>query len=56
MDIHRATNTDSPWVLNFKPNRFQGAQLDYFPSKTTMVCGIGQIIGGGGVTGRAYLG
>ena len=35
---------------------FQGVQLDYFQSQNNVLCGIGQIIGGGGVTGRAYFG
>ena len=50
------TNTGSLWVLHFKPHSFQGAQLDFFHSKTTVLCGIDQIIGGRGVIGRAYLG
>ena len=56
MDRHRGTNTGSLLVLNLQPNRFQGVQLDCFHSQITLPCGIGQIIGGGGVTGREYLG
>ena len=50
------TNTGSLWVLHLKPKSLQGAQLDRFHSKTTVLCVIDQIIGGRGVTVRAYLG
>ena len=56
MDCHGVPNTGSILVLYFQPHRFQGFQLDYFHSKTTVLCVIGEIIGGGGVTGREYLG
>ena len=55
MDCHGVPNTDSLWVLYFQPHRFQGLKLDYFHSQTIVLCVIGQIIGGGGVTGREYL-
>ena len=56
MDQYGLTNAGSLWVLNFQPHRFQGIQLDYFHSQTTMLRGIGQIIVGEGMTGRSYLG
>ena len=56
MDSHGVTNTGILWVLNSQKLRLQGVQLDYFYSKPTVLCGIGQIIGGGGVTGRYNLG
>ena len=34
----------------------QGVQLVYFHSQATVICVIGQTIGGGGVTVRSYLG
>ena len=56
MDNHGVTNTGSLWVLHFQTHGFQGVQLYCFQSQTTMLCVIGQIIGGGGVTDRSYLG
>ena len=56
MNFRGVTNAGSMWVLHFQPNRFQGVQLDQFHSQTTLLHGIGQLIGGGGVTGRACLG
>ena len=53
---HGVTNTGSLWVLNLQPHRFQGVQLDYFHSQTTVLCVIGEIIGGGVMMGRLYLG
>ena len=52
---HRVTNRGSLWVLYFQPHRFQDFRIGYFHSQTTVLCVIGQIIGGGGVTGREYL-
>ena len=56
MDIHGGTNTGSLWVLYLQPNRLKGFRLDYFHSQTAILCGIIQIIGGGDMTGREYLG
>ena len=56
VDRHGVINKGSLWVLNFQPHRFQGVQLYQFFSQTTVLCVIGQIVGGVGVTGRAYLG
>ena len=56
MDCHGVTNKVSLWFLNLQPNRFQGVQLYYFHSHTTILCVIGQIIGGRGIMSRAYLG
>ena len=50
------TNTGGLRVLYLNPRMLQGFKLDYFHSQTTGICGIGQIIGGGGVTDRPYLG
>ena len=50
------TNTGSLWFLYLQPHMVHGVQLDYFHSQITVIRGIGQIIGGGGVTGREYLG
>ena len=55
MDFHELTNTGSLQVIHFQPHRFQGIQLDQFHNKTTVLFGIGQIIVGGGRTGRVYL-
>ena len=55
MDLHGVTNKGSLWYLHLETHRFQVFQLDYFHNQTTILCVIGQIIGGGGVTGRAYL-
>ena len=38
------------------PKRQVHGNYIYFYSQNTMLCGIGQIIGGGIMTGRAYLG
>ena len=43
-------------VLYFQTHRFQGFQFDYFQNQATVLCVIGKIIGGGGMTGREYLG
>ena len=56
MNRHGLTNTGSMWVLHFQPHRLQGIQLNYFNSQNNMLSGIGHIIVGGGMTGRAYLG
>ena len=56
MDHHGVTNKGSLRVLHLQSHRFQGVQLDYFHIQNTVLCGIGQIIFGRGVTGRAYLG
>ena len=56
MDFYGVTNTGSLWVFNFRPHRFQSVQLNYFYSKTIALCGIGKIIGCGGMTDREYLG
>ena len=50
------TNAGILWVLYLQPHMFQGVQSDYFHSQTNVLCGIGQIIGVGVVTGREYLG
>ena len=55
MDHHGVDNTGGLWVLYLQPGRFHGFQLDLFHSQNTVLGGIGQIIGGGGVMGRAYL-
>ena len=52
IDCHGVTNTGSLWVLNLQTQMFQVIQLDYLHSQTTVICGIGKIIGRGGVTGR----
>ena len=52
MDLHGVTNKGGLWVFNFQPHRLQGVQLYYFHIKTTVICGIDQIIGGEGVIGR----
>ena len=52
MDCHVATNTGSLWVLHLQPDRFQGIKFDYFQSQTTVLFGIGKLIGGRGVMGR----
>ena len=56
MDCHWLTNADSLWVLNFKPHRFQGIQLNQFRIQTTLLYGIGKIIVCKGMTVREYLG
>ena len=43
-------------VFHVTQHSFRGVQLDLCYSQTTTLCGINQIIGGGGGTGRAYLG
>ena len=55
MDCHGVTNTYNLWVLYLEPQKFQSVQLDYLHIQTTMLCGIVQLIGGGGVTRRSYL-
>ena len=55
-DSHKVINTGDLWILHFQPHKFEDLQLDYFHSETTVLFGISLIIGGGGVTGRAYLG
>ena len=56
MDLHGVTNAGSLWVLYLQSHRLQGVQLDYFHIQTTLICVIGQMIGGGGMMDRAYLG
>ena len=56
MDCHGVTNTSGLWVLHLQPHRYQGVQLDYFHSQNTVLYGFVQIIGGGGMMGRSYLG
>ena len=56
MDRHRVTNTGILWVLHLQPHRFQGFQVDYFHSKTIVLCVIVQMIAGGGMTLILYLG
>ena len=53
---HGLANKYSLWFLYLQPHRFQGVQLNFFHIQTTVLCVIGQIIGGGGVTGIEYLG
>ena len=55
MDFHTVTNIGCLWVLHMQPYRFQGVQFYSFHSQTTILCGIGQIVGGGGMTVRAYI-
>ena len=52
MDLHGVTNTGSMWVLNFQPHRLQDDEWDQIHCQTTVLCGIVQIVGGGGVAGR----
>ena len=56
LNHHGVTATGGLWILHVKPHRFQGVQLDYCNRQATALCEIGQIIGGGGVAGRACLG
>ena len=56
LNFHWVNDTGGMWVLHLQQHRFQGVQLGYFQSQTSVLCGIGQIIGGGGVVGRVYLG
>ena len=56
MDFQKITNTGSLWVLHLQPQMFHGVKLDYFCSRNTVICGIGQIIGGGGMTERSHSG
>ena len=52
---HGLTNIGSLWVLHFQPHRFQGIQLYQFHSQTTVLCGIGKIIVGGGHDDQSML-
>ena len=52
MDFHGVTNTGSMWVLKFQPHRLQDDEWDQIHCQTTVLCGIVQIVGGGGVAGR----
>ena len=54
--IYGVTNACDMQVLHLQLNRLQDFQLNTFHIQTSVICGIGQIIGDGGVMGRAYLG
>ena len=54
--FHGVTNTGGMWILHVKIHRFQVVQFYYCYIQTTGLCVIGQIIGGGFMTGKAYLG
>ena len=56
MNNHGVTNTYSMWILHLQIHMFHGVQSDQFHIQTTVLFGIGQIIGGGGVMGRLFLG
>ena len=54
----------SPWGdqyrqfvgFKFSTTTVPGSSIGFFHIQTTMICGIGKIIGGGGVMCRSYLG
>ena len=55
MYCHRFTSTGSIFVIHIQPHRFQGIQQYQFLSKTTVLCGIGQIIVGWGNYGQSIF-
>ena len=56
LNRHGGTSKCVLLILLVQPHMFQGVQLVQFYIKTTLICLIRQIIGGRGVTRRAYLG